>query len=374
MTISAYRNSIQTKSQTRKQCRLFWEITSKCENNCKFCFRLDGTTHLDLSYQECLKILASYRKFINDYQMESFLIFSGGDPLSREDFFDILRIAGEYQRSGIINHITILGNPVHINKKTVCRLKSLADIKYKLSLDGLEATHDFIRRSGSFKETLRAIRCLREEEIETAIAFVVSRINAKDLCDVIRLIISEDIDRFAFSTLTPIGAGKNLENELLAPQEYRKILMDVLNLLDELPDKYYRLFDGIISNIQLFSRLFYELDRWDEYRSIVPTNTNTPAAISDHGAIFTVLPDGTVYPRRLIPIKIGRVPQDSFRKIYESSDLLKSLEDAPYTKRKKAATAKCRDCPAVIYCGQGIACVNHVPGNIYGPHRMCWVE
>ncbi|MBI4833211.1 MAG: radical SAM protein [Planctomycetes bacterium] len=356
-----------------KKCYLFWEITSECGNNCKFCFRKDGTSHKDLSHGDCLKILNSYREFSKAYPLNANVTFTGGDPLLRGDFMDILEIAAEYQRSGAIKNIRILCNPDYINEEIARRLKSLSpDIICRLNIDGLETTHDFIRKPGGFKKTINAFRCLHDVGITAHAAFCLYRANAKELLDVIRRVISENISKFVFFPITPVGAGSNLENDLLLPSEYRKLLIDVLGLLDSLPGKHQNLKNGIIAGGHLFSLLFYELGRWNEYLKI--RGADKAPETNEQGIIFAVLPDGDVYLRRLIPIKIGRVPQDSFRKIYESSDLLRSLEDVPYTEKKKAEFAKCRACPAVVYCGQGIGCVHHTPGSIYGPHRMCWVE
>lgn len=49
-----------------------------------------------------------------------------------------------------------------------------------LSIDGLEKTHDFIRRSGSFNKSIKALKELRKNNISTS---VITSINKENICE-----------------------------------------------------------------------------------------------------------------------------------------------------------------------------------------------
>ena len=49
-----------------------------------------------------------------------------------------------------------------------------------LSIDGLEKTHDFIRRSGSFNKSIKALKELRKNNISTS---VITAINKENICE-----------------------------------------------------------------------------------------------------------------------------------------------------------------------------------------------
>lgn len=66
--------------------------------------------------------------------------FTGGDPLLREDIFDLI---GYARKKGIL--VGILGNPNHLDYETACKLKKLGVSRYQVSIDGLEDTHDRLR-------------------------------------------------------------------------------------------------------------------------------------------------------------------------------------------------------------------------------------
>jgi MoaA/NifB/PqqE/SkfB family radical SAM enzyme len=58
--------------------------------------------------------------------------------------------------------------------------------------------------------------------------FTLSRENADDLIGVIHTVAREGVSIFDFARMVPIGAGEQLKNQMLGPQEYRKLLLKVL--------------------------------------------------------------------------------------------------------------------------------------------------
>jgi radical SAM protein with 4Fe4S-binding SPASM domain len=318
--------------------------------------------------------LASFRRFILQDNFSGVILFTGGDPLLRKDILDILDIAGEYQRAGVIKTFNISGNPHYVTGAVARRLKSSGLYAYAVNIDGLEDSHDFLRQPGSFRQTITALKCLHDSGINTSVKFVLSKLNAHQVCEVIKLAISLNASFFKLVHLMSFGGGKKIRGEILTPSEYRQTLINIVNLLDTLSDKYNDIKNGIIGGEHLFARIYYELGRWTEYQQVMRQQGDSIRESVDKGLVFAVLPDGEVRPRRLVPIKIGRVPQDSFLKIYQSSELLKSLEENNYINRKKAEFEKCRTCPVVDYCGHLIEDSYNISGSLYGPSAMCWVE
>jgi MoaA/NifB/PqqE/SkfB family radical SAM enzyme len=359
--------------QRRSQCLLHWEITNKCEVGCKHCYRGKDIPLKDLPYESCLEILSDFRDFLHHNDFIGSIIFSGGDPLLRKDFPDILKIAGEYKKEGVIRQITISGNPECLDESSIQKLKSAGVYIYQLSMDGLEMTHDWFRRPGSFKRTLEALRCLKKSGLRGAVKFTLSRRNAGELIETMRLLIKEEVPSFNFSQLVPVGDGKNISGDVLSPLEYRKVLTQVLEFLDTLPEpKYSDYKSSVFNNESLYSRLFYELHREAEYNKTVNMPQNLTAC--GKGLVFSVLPGGEVRLRRFIPVKIGLLPRDSFQGIYESSALVKSLENEAYITKKLTEYKKCRDCPTVNSCGNMVADAYYASGDPCGPNPKCWVE
>lgn len=67
-----------------------------------------------------------------------------------------------------------MGNPFHLTKENCIRMYEFGCKKYQMSLDGLEKTHDWFIKSGSFKTTLSKIPLINEAGMHSVIMSTVS--------------------------------------------------------------------------------------------------------------------------------------------------------------------------------------------------------
>ena len=116
-----------------------YSITTRCNLRCKHCYSESGEEAGgdDLTTDESLRVIDE----IADWGI-GLLIFDGGEPLLREDFFQIADYASG---KGIVTGIGSNGSMIDI--ATARRLVS-AGIRYvSISIDGADAdTHDAFRR------------------------------------------------------------------------------------------------------------------------------------------------------------------------------------------------------------------------------------
>jgi len=73
--------------------RVYWEMTAACNLRCTHCRRLDVLDHPDpneLTTEEARGMIDELASFGRPV-----LIFSGGEPLARHDFFDVAACARE---------------------------------------------------------------------------------------------------------------------------------------------------------------------------------------------------------------------------------------------------------------------------------------
>jgi len=161
--------------------KLQWHITAKCQMKCKHCYLYEDETYKkeisnELDFKTCINIMDDFVEFCNHLKIRPFISFTGGDPLLREDFFDLLYEAHD---RGI--EIEILGNSFCVNDEIAFKLKSLGVNSYQLSLDGMKEIHDSLRVAGSFDDTIRAIKVLKNANIKTIISMTLSKQNAQDI-------------------------------------------------------------------------------------------------------------------------------------------------------------------------------------------------
>lgn len=340
---------------------LQWHLTAKCDQHCQHCYMSDSSTYLneiknELDLNTCFRIIDDFSEAIEQWGVSGRINFTGGDPLLKKEIFDIIA----YTRKRNIN-VGILGNPNHLDFETASKLKELGVFRYQISIDGLEGTHDRLRRrKGAFRDAIRAVRILNEVGIPSVVMFTVSKENADQLIDVIRLVAEENVAIFDFARLTPIGSGKKLENQLMTPMEYRQLLFDVLEEYRRLKEHGYKTLFGRKEN--LWTLLYYELGLLKP----LPNNRDLIYSGCTIGCnILTILSDGTVLACRRLPVPIGKVPNQNLRDIFIGSDELNRMRNIDLMQKCSKCSLKqfCRGCRAIAYA---------VNGDYLAEDPQCW--
>jgi radical SAM protein with 4Fe4S-binding SPASM domain len=180
------------------------EVTPDCNRECLYCYngwrRTPETREPVLAAAELVKLvsdglLASGRNAVQ---------FSGGEPLSRPDFFTIA--AGLAQPGRVLSLVTDGGL---IDAHVARRLKELSVGPVQPTLLATDRTvHDELKGvPGAFDATIRAIEVLGAMEIPTTLSFVCTAQNADAFASVLELAFALGIKSVAFSRFCAAGAG-----------------------------------------------------------------------------------------------------------------------------------------------------------------------
>ena len=132
-----------------------WNTTNACNLNCPHCYR-DASKALpdELTTSEAKAMLQQISEagFM-------IMIFSGGEPLLRDDIFELVEHA-----KGLGLRPVFGTNGTLLNRETVKRLKESGAAAMGISLDSTDAEkHDCFRGvSGSFDKTMEGMKNCRE--------------------------------------------------------------------------------------------------------------------------------------------------------------------------------------------------------------------
>ena len=145
------------QERTAQRCVPFsaaWELTYRCNLACRHCYVLQPpTADGELTTAECMDALEQLAEagFF-------FLILTGGEVLTRPDFFEL---AAEARR--LTFALRIMTNGTLVDASVADGLAGLSPCSVDISLYGRPAAHDAITRvPGSQERALGAIRLLRE--------------------------------------------------------------------------------------------------------------------------------------------------------------------------------------------------------------------
>jgi radical SAM/SPASM domain protein of ACGX system len=343
---------------------LQWHITGHCDQSCLHCYMVnDPETHKrelarELSFKDCVAIVDSFLEFANVAEAQPKINFTGGDPLLRTDFFDVMDYASQ---KGI--SMSVMGNPFHLTPKNIDKMKELGVLSYQVSLDGMEKIHDELRKPGSFLATVKAIQLLVQCDMRAVVMFTLSKKNAEDLFEVMQLVDHLGVNAFAFARLSsnPVIETKIPTCEAqFTPKEYRCLLLRAQDLMEELKTKGSK--TSFTLKDHLWKLLLYEQGKFK-----LEENPDGQIISGCHIGCrdLAVLADGTVFACRRFRSPIGKLPEQSVLDVFTSEKLDFYRDVSKFELCHDCSLLSyCRGCPAVAFGSSG--------GNFYAPDPQCW--
>lgn len=296
------------------------ELTRRCFLECIHC-RANSNQRL----QECELSTAEWMRIIDEITSFSkpILILSGGEALLREDIFEIISYSS---KKGLTPVLATCGISVTLDK--IKKLKSAGIKRISISIDGKDAqSHDSIRsQEGVFEKAILTAKMLREENIELQINTTVTRQNVGQLTDILDL--SKRLGAYSFHPffLVPIGRAKDLVDEEISPQIYEETLYWF----------YKRAKDSAIE-IKPTCAPHYSRISIKEGRQL------SGGCLG--GKYFAFISSkGLVQICGFLDVVCGNVREDSFKTIWENSEVFNQLRD--FNKYK----GKCGECEYLRIC------------------------
>nr|MDD3720747.1 radical SAM protein [Candidatus Gracilibacteria bacterium] len=325
--------------QEKKPFKLFtlqWHITNACQLRCKHCY-VDFSKPVALDFNSISSGIDNYISFLRKYNIEGKVYFTGGDPWLYPKFKDIV----EYSlKNGL--KVSLFGNYHLLTDKNIAWLKEKGINFYQLSIEGLENKHEEIRGKGTFKEVVKAIEKLENNNIQSLVNMTVSKWNINEVIPLIEYLArNTKLSRFDFVRVVPMGkASKNI---MVTNSEFKDLLLKILKVEEKLKSEKCKLQIG--KKDHLWKLLYYENNK---------LNIDLDDKVYGCGMGYrhlTVIENGDVLLCRKLPIKIGNITENSLIDIYENSLYIDKIHKGNLIKGCLKCKLKnvCRGCPAVNY-------------------------
>jgi len=301
---------------------LTWEITDKCNLQCRHCLSLDvrRQSKKELNFRECVKLIDELDS------MKVFQInFGGGEPFLREDFLDILAYA---HNKAITTCVST--NGTILNETLVKKLKKMELLNLQVSLDGATPeTNDQIRGKGTYQNILSGIELLAKHHISHwSINTVVTRINFREIIQLYELAQHYGA-KTRLSRFRPAGNGKRAWEMFHLD---RTQLLELSSFLSEHKDV-------------LTGDSFFAITAQD--RQQLGLNMCGAAKMT-----CSVSPDGSVYPCAFLQDKrflAGNILNDSLSSIWKNAKAFHIM--------RSIHVESCRNCQRFHICHGGCPAV-----------------
>jgi len=351
---------IKTPQPTGAPVVIVWNFTNQCNLNCLHCHQDSHPTlnQSELTTSQALKVVDN----MADAGI-SILNFSGGEPLTRPDLYEVSKYASD---KGILCSIST--NGTLITREVPEKLYRAGMLSVEIGLDGVSAkTHDFLRNTpGSFDATIEGIKnCVEFGKFrDISIATTLNKMNVKEIPQIIDLCEDLGTTKFYLNRIIAAGRGKDATHLDVSPKEK----MEVLN---HLCDRFIWAAHGngimcYTRGMTYFARLCYQRSNGDffpvsevlsgcdrifeeDWRSDTPKiikNLAEGFGGCSAGLTYAGLSaEGDLLPCVPAPIKLGNLLEEKLEDIWTNNKILNHIRE------RQSLKGACGRCTYNGICG-----------------------
>ena len=321
-----------------------WNMTQRCNLKCVHCYAhaVEPSSHKDPISTDQAKII------IDDLAQfgAPVMLFSGGEPLVREDLVDLAKYATSKGMRAVIST-----NGTLITKAKARELKEVGLSYVGISLDGAEAVHDQFRGvPGSYKLALKGVENCQAEGLKVGLRFTINKRNATEIPHLFDLIEQLEVPRICFYHLVYSGRGSELIKEDLDHAETRAAVNLIMDRTRALHDKGKPKEVLTVDNHADGPHVYYRLLKEDPKRAAdVLELLKMNEGNSSGRGIGCISWDGAVHADQFMRhITFGNVLERPFSEIWtdEKIELLHKLKD-----KRPHVKGRCATCRFLNICG-----------------------
>ena len=194
--------------------RVCWNITTKCNQNCKYCHRFLGIN--DLTYEENKEILNNLIKDgVNN------ITWTGGEALLYPNLKELLKIS---QENGIKNKLITNGMVLAQNENMREILDYLDSLTLSLDTINDDTNEELGRGKNHFEEVKTILDYVKGKSLKVNINTVVSKKNINEMEQLGEFLNNYNISKWKFFKFMPLRetAEKNKDEFAITDAEFEK--------------------------------------------------------------------------------------------------------------------------------------------------------
>ena len=344
-----------------------WNCTRLCNLHCIHCY----ANAVSQKYPEEMDTAAA-KSFIRD--LADFgvpvLLLSGGEPLLRQDMFELASFAGK-QRI----RLALSTNGTLITRTVAHRISDIGFAEVGISLDGVGDNNDRFRgKNGAYQAALEGIRNCVNLGLRVSLRLTITQFNYQEIPAIFRLIEEESIDRVCFYHLAYSGRADNMIEKDLSHSETRSTIdMICEHTLDlhrrGLPKEVLTVgnhSDGVYLYLKLMK---HDSERASKVQELLKMNGGNNSGIRI-GAVDDV---GNVHPDQFWwHYSLGNVRHRKFGDIWTdtSEPLMQGLRN-----RKRLLKGRCACCQYLELCNGNLRVrAEAVFGDVWAEDPACYLS
>ncbi len=324
-----------------------WEVTRACQLHCKHC-RARAIRHRnpeELTAQEFGPVLLDIR---NNFAYPPVMVFTGGDPLERDDLDDILL---QSVNLGLSTAVAPSVTP-KLTPDVIEHWKSLGVTSVSLSIDGpVPEVHDKFRGTkGVLERTLNIAQAITENDMRLQVNTSVGTDTISHLTAMLELVTTLKVTSWELFFIIPTGRAR--VDQCLDAQATEQALEWLADVADASPFRITAVGAPQYNRVLATRHPLLHAGR-------LAVKEARGFAFIDH--------TGLVYPSGYLPLAAGNVRLEPFTSIYRNSQLFRDLRNP------ELLEGHCSQCDFSLACGGSRARAFAVTGDLFAEDPACAV-
>jgi radical SAM protein with 4Fe4S-binding SPASM domain len=318
----------------------------------------------ELSTKEATKFIEDLAKF-----QVPVLLFSGGEPMMREDLFELAQLAANLGIRPVMST-----NGTLITKEAAEKIRKVGFSYVGVSLDGVGQTNNRFRGApDAFERAVEGIRNCMSTGIKTGLRLTVSKYNYDDVSAVFDFIESEKIPRACFYHLAYVGRGTDIAKDDLTHEQSRQFMDLLLLKASEFQKKGLGTEILTVDNHADAAYIYLKVKEKDPARAEqIMQLLKLNGGNSSGKGICSVDFNGYVHPDQFWQhYNLGNIREKSFSQIWtdNSEPLLNMLRN-----RKSHLKGKCHSCWFLDICNGNLRVRSEaVYDDVWAPDPACYL-
>ncbi len=313
-----------------------WHITDVCNLRCKHCYQETYTRKTELSFSGMQNIFSNIADFVKKRKQKLVIDITGGEPFLYKKLKDIISVVG---RDEIVQELGIITNGHFLNEEILDYLENCKRFKaLKISAEGVtKELYEYYRGKDTYERFIKSCETMKHlQRTEKVLMFTLTKSNVGQVPYLFDFIEDYGLDSCIIERFIPWGSGTKIRDDVVSKEEWK----NTLNVLCEKT--------GVQVDIEEIAQYrAFMFKRGSQKKEFFLFGA--PCIVGTDGV--AVMPDGTVFPCRRLPLKIGNLTESSLMQIWEQSDVLKKARNRYLLKGKckNCNISSCFGCRALAY-------------------------
>lgn len=313
-----------------KTFHIQWHITDNCNLRCKHCYQNTFSPENDLPFEKLFFIFSNICEYLEMKNKKLVIDITGGEPFLHKDWEKLIE---EILNSKYSESLGLITNGFLIRDDIIYKIEK-NKIILKVSVEGIDKEIYQFFRGKNYENFIKVCEKIKEINTEKFLMFTILEKNWQQIFKIFDFAFKYNFSGVIIERFIPYGIGEKMKKEVISFKSWMKII-EFLHKICEV--------DFEISNIVEFRGFMVKLEnkKYELYGSECIVGKNGIA----------IMPDGTVYPCRRLPVPIGNLLKERLIDIWQNSEVLNKIrkKDTLKGKCKNCIIDECIGCRALVY-------------------------